>query len=156
MSGYERLVRGRVSTAREWAGGTNAWAARFEATAQAIAAGATEDELIERGALTMRAHEIKQQVARELAVEQANAKRAAMVAYGQRRGLADEDGNVSRLDVKRALRRDEQRLADVPAPPREGPSEPPSRAAGIIVPGVGELAAAEAAARFERDRVRRP
>jgi hypothetical protein len=122
VSGYERLVRGRVSAARERAG-TNAWAARFEATAQAIAAGATEDELIERGALTMRAHEIRQQVARELAVEQATAKRAAVVAYGQRKGLADEHGDVSRLDVKRALRRDEQRLADVPAPAREGPSE---------------------------------
>lgn len=131
MSAFERRVRTRKSEAD----------VQFEATAQAIAASNTEDELIDRGAYAFRAWEIKQQTARELATEEAADRRAQVLAFARSRGLEDAQGRVRRSDVKRTLRDEQARLADVPVAPPEPAQEPRRQPSGIRVPAPGELAA---------------
>jgi len=135
MSAFERRVRFRKSSA-----GTEA-DVQFEATAQAIAAGATEDELIDRAAYAFRAWEIKQQTAREIATDEAVDRQAQVLAFARSRGLEDAQGRVKRSDVKRKLKSEQARLAGVPAAPPEPPSEPRRAPSGIRVPEPGEMAA---------------
>lgn len=128
MSAFERRVRVRKTSA-----GTSADTG-FEALAQGIAAGNSDDELIERAALAYRAFEIRQNIAREAQVEQTRERRDALARYGAAHGLADDDGNVRRLDVKRALRAEQRQLPNTPAKPREAPSEPRRAPGRIILP----------------------
>jgi len=145
MSAFDKQVRARVAEI--------AASSQLDATAEAIGAGMSPAELVDRAAFAARAYELQQRQARSAHVQETVRKRQTIAAWGARHGLADEQGNVRRLDVKRALAADAERLRDVPAAPPTAPPEP-RRPSGLVVPRPGELLRAQSAADFERERVR--
>lgn len=155
MSAFDKQVRAQLSAQR----GTP----MFEAAAEAVAAGNTIEELVQIVIHATRAYEIKSKRAREAHAAGTARQRQALASYGAEHGLADDHGNVSRLDVKRELRR-AQTLAhapgcdgghpssmNCPAPAQEGPSEPRTPSRGIILPEP-DLEALEALHAMERGR----
>jgi hypothetical protein len=129
MSAFEKAVRANAAMP----------STGLLARALGMAESNSPAELVELAAAATIAHRTLEERARAAHVEETGRKRGAVAQWGAEQGLADSQGNVSRLAVKRAVKAQHPSAASVPATPPTAPPEPRRRYGGVIVPEPGEI-----------------